>query len=278
MKRVLVFGGKGWLAEQFAIFYGDQAVLTDVDILNIDGIRKVLKAVRPEFVINAAGKTGRPNIDWCEESEENRRLTRYANDYGVAVLREVVCPYAKLIHLSSGCLWEWGFDKFENDEPDPPSWYSETKASGENRLKGTDALILRLRMPFDGSGHQRCLLTKLSKYSRIISYPNSITYIPDLLEATDHLANRDERGVFNVVNTGFVTGEFIINQYRKWVNPKHEFTIVTAEELMVSGAAKVKRSNCTLDNSKLRRVGFQMPTAEHRVVEALKKMGEKSET
>ena len=275
--KVLIFGGKGWLANEFAAFYtGDVATVTDVNILDIDAVRNALRVVKPDVVINAAGKTGRPNIDWCEENEENRKLTQYVNDYAVAILREVVCPYAKLVHLSSGCLWSAdGISRItEEKQPEPPSWYSETKAAGDKRLEGTDALVLRIRMPFDGSWNDRCLLAKLARYKKLISYFNSLTYVPDLLVATQELVKKDLSGIFNVVNFGDpVDAEFIMNLYEIWVDSGHEYEIVPTEQLVKEGVMKVGRSNCVLSTKKLQFAGVTMGDTKERVLEALQKMG-----
>jgi len=276
--RVLIFGGSGWLANEFAgYFTEDVAIVTHANILDIDAVRSAVKLVRPDVVINAAGKTGRPNIDWCEATEENRRLTQYVNDFGVAILREVVCPYAKLVHLSSGCLWEEATEVTEETEPEPPSWYSETKADGDARLEGTDALVLRLRMPFDGSGNPRCLLTKLSKYDDIISYPNSLTFVADLLDATKYLVENGASGIFNVVNTGAVSAEFIMREYCRLVDPHHTYSVVPVEDLLADGKMTAKRSNCVLSNQKLFNAGFWMEDATIRVIQALKRLGGKGE-
>jgi dTDP-4-dehydrorhamnose reductase len=42
----------------------------------------VLDEVKPDVVINAAGKTGKPNVDWCEDHKEE---TLRSNDTGPLV-------------------------------------------------------------------------------------------------------------------------------------------------------------------------------------------------
>jgi len=264
--KVIVFGD-GWLGNLFAEKMKGQVV--GVDILDFDAVKRAVYDHKPDVVINAVGKTGRPNIDWCEESEDNKRLTRYSNDYAISILREVVVPCAKLVHLSSGCLWEWGEDYSEMVDPDPPSFYSKTKADGEKRLRLTDALIVRIRMPFDGSGSPRCLLSKLLKYKTMISYPNSLTYVPDLIDAVEHLVELQESGVFNVVNTGAVSAREIISAYRTIHTCDMEREFITIEELASRGLIRTGWSNTILSNEKLLRTGFEMPKARDRISECL---------
>ena len=33
---------------------------------DVPGVQRVLDEVKPTHVLNCAGKTGRPNVDWCE--------------------------------------------------------------------------------------------------------------------------------------------------------------------------------------------------------------------
>lgn len=253
--KVLIFGC-GWLGGKFAEHFNGS--LSAVDILDVDEVMRELVEMRPDVVVNAAGKTGRPNIDWCIATPANQRLTRYVNDCGVAVLRAAVerMPIRhrpKLVHLSSGCLWEHAEGCTEDTVPEPPSWYSTTKVCGEERLRGSNAIIVRLRMPFDGSGHERCLLTKLLKYDKVISYPNSLTYVPDLLIAVERLLNIDEVGTWNVVNSGHVLNADIMEMLRCHVRPSMKYEVVTQERLLEQGIIKERRSNCTLSTDRLER-------------------------
>ena len=184
---------------------------------------------------------------------------------------------ARLVHLSSGCLWEHGEDVKEDTMPVPPSFYSQTKMEGEAVLgrDGGDSpnLILRLRMPFDGSGNQRCLISKLSKYPKVISYPNSLTYIPDLIDAIHHLVKINATGVYNVVNPGAVSGEEVLELYKQHVNPNHEYELVTMDYLFTNKLCTQGRSNCTLNGDKLAATGFEMTPAIQRVEEAMVLLG-----
>lgn len=248
------------------------ATMSKSDILDVRALEEELKGV--ELVINCAGKTGRPNIDWCEATPENKRITKYCNTFAPVVLYDVCRRLGvKMVHMSSGCLWGEGEDVREEDEPRPPSHYSETKATGDKLLGGNDseALIIRIRMPMDGIPHQRNLITKLAGYSTVLSAPNSVTVIDDLAEALKHLVGINARGIYNVVNTGPITGQMIINSYRRHVDPDHECRIIDVDEFAKSGLTKAARSNCTLNNEKLLDSGFDMPAAEDRLEDCMKR-------
>ena len=90
-QKILIFGARGWIANRFAGFLPG-TTLTAVNIADPSQVDAILGMVRPDIVINAAGKTGRPNIDWCED---HRKETYYSNVTGPVVLAEA-CSKRKI--------------------------------------------------------------------------------------------------------------------------------------------------------------------------------------
>src|SRR3989344_4964506 len=100
--KILIFGGRGWIAGKYGEFFKG-AVLSSVDIANPFYVSASLDRVQPDVVINAAGKTGRPNIDWCEHHREE---TFRSNVTGPMVLAGLCARRdIYLVHLSSGCVF-----------------------------------------------------------------------------------------------------------------------------------------------------------------------------
>ena len=269
MLKTLIFGA-GWLGNKFKDYLG--AELSMVDITDKKAVEEILDFVKPDVVINTAGKTGRPNIDWCED---HKLETVSSNILGPLVLLET-CMKRNifLVHLSSGCIFDGtaphpgGFT--EKDEPRPVSFYSRTKARADAVLKDFPVLILRLRMPIDKEFGSRNLITKLASYPKIIDVENSMTIVEDLLYATKSLIEKKKTGVFNVVNPGPVLHSEIMEWYKKFVNPKHKYELIKADELQTMGLAKTGRSNCILDTSKLESEGIKLPDAKTRIQEFLR--------
>lgn len=258
MNKVLLFGSRGYLGEHFRKLYPD-AVCPSVDIADRNSISALLDAEKPDIIINAAGKTGRPNVDWCEDHKEE---TLHANVTGPLILQEECAKRGIYwVHLSSGCIYsgDKGGEGFSED--DPPnfsgSFYSRTKVWSEQMLKEfPDVLILRLRMPFDDSLNDRSLLMKLRTFTRVNDLKNSVTYLPDFLKAASMLIDRRKYGMYNLVNDGAISPYEIIELYKEIVDPAH-----TAEHL--SGTAlerisKAGRSNCLLSIKKLENEGIAM--------------------
>ena len=266
--RILVLGGKGFMGQNLRAFYPG-AVLADVDIADGRALAEVLDARKPSIVINCAGKTGRPNIDWCED---HKLQTLRSNVTGaLVVLEECLQRDLYLVHLSSGCIYEGDNEGAGFSEEDAPnyagSFYSRTKAWADQMMREFPVLILRLRMPFDGSLSERNLIMKLRKYSRVLAEPNSITHLPDFVRTADRLIARRATGTYNIVNEGTISPLEIMQRYRELVDPSHAFEPLAVEQL--GKVARVGRSNCLLSTAKLRAEGLQLPPVRESVDRAL---------
>ena len=75
MPTTVIFGSKGYIGTYFAKQY-PEALTPMVDIGDKQAVAAYLDEVQPDIVINAAGRTGRPNVDWCEDHKEE---THYGN-------------------------------------------------------------------------------------------------------------------------------------------------------------------------------------------------------
>ena len=68
--RFLIWGGNGWVA---GLLYdllksqGRYVETTNVRMEDRPEVQRVLDEVKPTRVFNCAGKTGRPNVDWCDK-------------------------------------------------------------------------------------------------------------------------------------------------------------------------------------------------------------------
>lgn len=259
--KVIVFGD-GWLGNKFAERFNTKPLRTD--ILDLCALRKIISSENPDWVVNAAGKCGSPNIDWCEASDINRKLTTYSNAYGPAVIEEACHTncFVPFLHLSSGCIWGAGDDKRETDTPNPNSHYAKTKVEGEKGLLYESTLVLRLRMPFDGTLSQRNLITKLSRYPFVLNVQNSLTCTYDLLDAAEFLMKQSASGTYHIANSGTMSGVDVMTMYQEIVQPRHKFMPVTMQEMQAKELIATGRSNVTLNCDKLREKGFEMPTVQ----------------
>jgi dTDP-4-dehydrorhamnose reductase len=283
---IYLLGGSGYVGHAY------QALLTrknipfrnlrraDVDYTNPPILTAALKADKPAFLINAAGYTGKPNVDACE-------LHKTECLFGNAVFPGIVaqaCADAGIPwgHVSSGCIYTGsrsdGTGFTETDTPNFSfrtnncSFYSGTKALGEEVLADKpDVYIWRLRIPFDNIDNPRNYLTKLMRYAKLLEAENSISQLHEFVAAT--FACWEKRvpfGTYNVTNPGHVTTREVVSMIEKsGVHPKkYEFFASEAEFMKV--AAKTPRSNCVMTSAKLASVGIQMTPVRDAVEQALR--------
>jgi len=266
--KILIFGAKGYIGRLFLSAYPG-AVCPDADIADPEAVSEALDAHHPDIVINCAGKTGRPNVDWCEDHKEE---TLRSNVTGPLVLLDA-CGKRGIYwaHIGSGCIYE-GDAKHPFTEQDPPnftgSFYSKTKAWSDQILQNFPVLLLRIRMPFDATKDPRNLLMKISKYQRVLDVENSLTYLPDFLSAAKTLIAMRKVGPYNIVNRGTISPYRIMEMYKQTVDPSCSFTRLTVEDL--KNVTKAPRSNCVLSTLKLEREGIPIRPVEDAVSEALK--------
>jgi len=245
--------------------YSDPAVLT-----------AALKAGKPDFLINAAGYTGKPNVDACE-------LHKAECLFGNAVLPGRIaeaCTAAGVPwgHVSSGCIYTGarpdGTGFTEADAPNFTfrqnncSFYSGTKALGEEVLAGQSNLFVwRLRIPFNEIDNPRNYLAKLLRYNTLLEATNSISQLEEFVAATFACWERHiPFGTYNVTNPGQVTTHEVVDLIRKTGVSGKSFVFFKDESDFMAKAAKTPRSNCVMDSAKLASAGIRL-TAVHEAVE-----------
>ncbi|HVJ93117.1 MAG TPA: sugar nucleotide-binding protein [Labilithrix sp.] len=256
---ILVFG-RGFLGERLAREL-PQALLHPADIADETAVRAAIGDHRPAAVINAAGKTGRPNVDWCESHQFE---TFRSNVEGPLVLARACAAFGTyLLHIGSGCIFYgpsptpggWREDDFAN----PKSYYSRTKYAADLALsKLPNVGVARLRMPIDGAPGPRNLITKLAGYKQVIDVENSVTIVDDLVAVLRGLVERRATGVFHATNPGTMRHSDLLALYREIVDPAHASELIGEEELVARGLAKLGRSNCILESSRLAELGLTM--------------------
>ncbi len=248
--------------------YADTAVLTDL-----------LRREKPDFLINAAGYTGKPNVDACE-------LHKAECLFGNAVLPgriAAACAAAGVPwgHVSSGCIYSGarpdGTGFSETDTPNFTfrtnhcSFYSGTKALGEEVLAGqANVYIWRLRIPFDHVESPRNYLTKLMRYQRLLEATNSISQLHEFCAAT--LACWEKRvpfGTYNITNPGQVTTHEVVDLIKASGVCTKDFQFFRDEDEFMANAAKTPRSNCVMDSSKLAATGIRMTEVHEAIAKDL---------
>lgn len=294
--NVLILGGSGYVGSAFQSYLQQREIpfrsvaRSQVDYADTSALRGLLRDFKPSFLINAAGFTGKPNVDACETQ---KAATLMGNAVLPGIIREA-CEAEKVTwgHVSSGCIYSGrradGGGFREDDEPNfsfrrsPCSFYSGTKALGEEVLEGAEnCYIWRLRIPFDAENSPRNYLVKLIRYSRLLEAENSISERHEFCRACFECYEKQVPfGIYNVTQPGTVHTSDVVRWIREEGDRRRaaglddpfpeSFQFFEDEKSFMEIAAKTPRSNCVLDTAKLDSVGINLTPVEDAVRRALR--------
>jgi len=262
MTEYLIFGN-GFIGNNFNDYLKD-TIISKVRIKDVNDICVEIEKHNPQVVINCIGKTGIPNVDWCESHKEETFFSNVTVSTYIAEVCENIGLY--MVHMGSGCIYEGDASYTEDSNPNfKGSFYSKTKIYSEQILKQyNNVLQIRIRMPVDNKPSPRNLITKLVGYSKVINTPNSVTCIPDMLGAASRLMRMRKTGIYNAVQAGFITHKELLEIYHDIVDINFKMPIfIPIEELDTITVAK--RSNCTLSTTKLERAGTKMRSVKEAI-------------
>jgi dTDP-4-dehydrorhamnose reductase len=308
---IVLLGATGYIGGQFARTLQERGVRfvaplrSEIDYGRFTVLREFLEKTRPEFLINAAGYTGKPNVDACEK---NWADTLQGNTLFPAAVAQACAslgiPYG---HVSSGCIYngakivENGKTRVEKNltrpelralvEPysksvlgftehdtsnfsfrdGPCSFYSGTKALAEEAMRDVgQGYLWRLRIPFDQFDNARNYLSKVQRYAKVYDNVNSISHRADFAQACVALWElRAPFGIYNVTNPGFVTTRNVVRLIEKFLKPPRKFEFWANDEEFYRVAAKTPRSNCVMDCGKLLAAGVKMRSVEEALINSL---------
>jgi len=228
-------------------------------------ITNEINQYKPKYIINCAGVTGRPNVDWCEDHKQE---TIRSNVIGTLNLCDVAFLHnIHVTNFATGCIFEYddkhelgsGVGFLEQDEPNfNASFYSMTKGLVEKLLNFyPNVLTLRVRMPLSDDLSPRSFITKITKYERVVNIPNSMTVLHDLLPVSLDMTEKELRGIYNFTNPGAISHNEILDLYKKYVDPNFTYKNFSLEEQ--AKILKAGRSNNELDASKLTKLYPSIP-------------------
>lgn len=219
-----------------------------------------------QVIINAAGYTGSPNVDACEQ---NKMATIDGNVvFPIRLENENI--KTPIVHITSGCVYTgytaggWTEEHAPNFTFANGSWYSGSKALAETLLRSymQKSYLLRIRMPFAAERNPKNLLTKLENYKKLINFENSLSYVPDIAAFAVFCAvKKPTPGVYNLCNPGSKTTKQIADAMglqKEWFTPE-EFAAATT----------APRSNCVLSTNKIEKI-FRIRHIDHVLAEAVR--------
>ena len=284
----IVLGKTGYLGAKASLLFKDNfndvipLSRAELDYTDASKLKEFLRSKKPSFLFNAAGFTGKPNVDACESAKYE---CLQANGVLPGIIREV-CEDLKIPwgHISSGCIYSGrradGAGWTEEDVPNfsfrspPCSFYSGTKALGEELLQGAEnCFVWRLRIPFNHEPSPRNYLQKILNYENLLEAENSVSHLEEFCQKCIECFTKDvEPGIYNMTNPGSIT----TSQVTEWMINEgltdKKFNFFDSEEEFMTKAAIAPRSNCVLDTTKAEKAGIAMRPVEEAMIDSIRKM------
>jgi dTDP-4-dehydrorhamnose reductase len=209
--RILLTGARGQVGSELALTLPG-AISTDrstLDLADPDSIRRKVREVKPEAIINAAAYTA------VDTAESERDLASRVNALAPGVLGEEAKRLgALLVHYSTDYVFdgEKRSPYSENDAPNPLSHYARTKLEGERAIAASGCRYLVLRTswvygPRATNFYQIILRNIMTNAAMLMA--NDQTSVPTpsrfLAVHTVRLIERSAEGLLHLVPSGAAT-------------------------------------------------------------------------
>ena len=211
MKFYLV-GSRGMLASDLALMLEECGELTgrdlpEIDITDIECLRRDMGAAAPDVVINCAAYTA---VDKAEEEESACHAVNAVGPANLAtVCREIG---ARLVHISTDFVFDGGTSRpySEGDGAAPISVYGKTKLAGERLTmqETDDYLIVRTSWLYGRHGNNFVktvsrLAAERESLGIVYDQTGTPTYARDLAQALINLISVEaEPGIYHFSNEG----------------------------------------------------------------------------
>lgn len=310
---IALLGATGYIGSAFAETLQQRGTAftpvsrEQLDYTQFSILADFLRRQKPAFLINAAGFTGKPNVDACEVARAETLHGNVLLPLTIAHACEVTgTPWG---HVSSGCIYngakvfrdgQWqiesdlasaGFQELRRNHPErvrgfdeadcpnftfsrpPCSFYSGSKALAEESLgKVSNCYIWRLRMPLDEHDNPRNYLSKLQHYSKLYESTNSISHRGDFVRACLELwERRAPFGIYNITNPGHVTTREVVHLLQRALGVERKFKFFSGDAEFYGSGVQTIRSNCILEVGKLADSGIRLRPVVEALTDSLKR-------
>ncbi len=208
--KVVITGAGGMLGQALQKQLADKYQVTalteaQLDITNLEAVRKSLTALQPAVVINSAAFA---NVDGCETEQEKAFLINAGGARNLAIVSQELD--AALVQLSTDYVFNGlGNAPYgEYDQTGPVSSYGKSKLAGEELVKALHHkyYIIRTAWLF-GEGGPNFVQTMLrlaaeQEYLTVVDdQVGTPTYTQDLAQAIGQLISTGYYGVYHITNS-----------------------------------------------------------------------------
>jgi len=254
--NILITGSKGQLGralrKEFKSDKDVSLILTDIDemdITDIEDIKRVFFHHKPDVVINCAAHTA---VDMCEDDKEKAYLINYNGAENLAIVSHEAG--AKMIHISTDYVFDGDSNKpyIETDKPNPQSVYGSSKRDGEIAVlkNNKKSFILRTAWLYgEGKNFVKTMLqlsTKMDSIKVVDDQVGAPTSAIEVAKAIALLAKSDAYGIYHGTCEGSCSWYEFANKIFELKNINIEVTPCTTSEFPL----KAKRPNFSVLENK----------------------------
>ncbi|MGG5460586.1 dTDP-4-dehydrorhamnose reductase [Clostridium sp. B9] len=227
--------------------------VADLDITDLEQVKKVLNDVKPDVVINCAAAT---NVDGCESNEDFAFKVNAIGARNLAMISEEIG--AKLVQVSTDYVFSGVGEKplTEFDLTAPYSVYGKTKLLGENYVRefSSKYYIVRTAWLYGYVGHNFVYtMMRLGKERDKLSVVNdqkgNPTHANDLAHHILKLIETEEYGVYHCTGKGECTWYDFATEIMKLAGNTCEVSPCTSDEYKTPAK---RPEYSSLDNMMLR--------------------------
>jgi dTDP-4-dehydrorhamnose reductase len=289
MVKILIIGGSGVVGSKLVEYFNYLKKNVEftyntnktkfpnghyLDITQKKHTIELIEKINPDIIIHTAALT---NVDLCET---NNKLAHMINVKGTEnILEGCKNVGGKIVFVSTSFVFDGQkMEYFEDDQTSPSTFYGVTKFNAEQLVIKSKLpfLILRIDQPYcwnESWQHTNSVLRVLESLqskkilNEISDWYNTPTYVPDFVDATEKLIEKNFSGIFHIVGPDF------INRY-KWALivaeifnlDKNLIHPITSKTLNLHTV----RSNVNLKNVKLKNLGIDMKNIRAGALDMLK--------
>lgn len=245
--KLLILGHNGWIGKKFKKYLNTIPEKIDIITCNTrihdNNFENIIIDLKPTHIISFIGRTSGKigkyiynNIDFLEQPT-TFNINVKDNLY-VPVLLGLICKKHQIhfTNITTGCIYTQNDFTYSFKEDDLPNFtgsnYSIIKGYTDQLLRFFNNIHLnfRIRLPITDLNEPKNLITKLSKYKKILSIPNSMTILNDIFPIIYDMSKKNMSGTYNLTNPGLITHNEILELYKKFVDPNFKWENYTEEE------------------------------------------------
>jgi len=290
MTKILIYGGNGWIGGMMCELLSKQNieyVKSSIRADNKCAVADELDQENPTHVMSFIGRThgtcdGKKytTIDYLEQKGKIRENVR--DNLFSPVLLAILCSRRNIhfTYLGTGCIFNYDDNhslSLNSDgwkEEDNPNFfgsaYSVVKGYTDElmHLFNSSVLNLRIRMPIVSQDTPRNFISKIIRYEKICSIPNSMTVLDELLPIALDMSLKEITGTINLVNPGVISHNEILQMYKDNGHPFFKWENFTLEEQSI--VLDSGRSNNRLDTSRLKEMYPNVNNIQDAVLKCLR--------